>query len=148
MRRICFAWFPALRGVLQMLEMQNSPHLQSRSLFGQKILPQACEPPTSIRHPRSSAYFSAASTSRFGCDFRDIGDQLNKEIRYRANGCQVTTTHLEKVRDISRPAALRHCSLAALIGQSQCPMLQAQTLMLKRRAISRNSYRGQDHASC
>lgn len=37
---IC-AWLPALRGVLQMLVMQNSPQRQSAWLYGQYILPHA-----------------------------------------------------------------------------------------------------------
>jgi hypothetical protein len=68
-------------GVLQILEIQNSPHQHSESLYGQYIFPQACPPLTSIRQPFDSAYLRAVSISDLGCFFRGIkivyGNQEN-----------------------------------------------------------------------
>ncbi|ALL62958.1 hypothetical protein K788_0006709 [Paraburkholderia caribensis MBA4] len=51
----------------QILAMQNSPHLQAVSLYGQYMRPHACPVPVpgTTRQPFASAWLSADSISFF-----------------------------------------------------------------------------------
>ena len=60
-RRICFAWFPGLRGVDQIETWQ--PALPGSLHF---MTPQRCPSATVIVHPAASASARASSTSFFG----------------------------------------------------------------------------------